>query len=276
MTDLDHGAGPLLARVIVNRLWRHHFGRGLVATPSDFGAQGERPSHPELLDNLALQLIENGWRLKPIHKLLMTSAVYQQRAQSGTDRERALYTHFVRRRLEAESLRDAMLFVGGRLDPRMFGPGSLDDKQPRRGIYFTVKRSRLVPWMVAFDCPEPLQGVGLRCSTTVAPQALALMNDAAVIDCARSFGRSLLAMRVESAGGALGTSGDAAAARIERAYRLALARAPDDIEVSLARDFLAEQTARYASSGPAAAAEEKAWTDFCHALLSLNEFAYVD
>ena len=126
LTDVDSGAGHLLARVIVNRLWQHHFGRGIVATPSEFGATGDRPTHPELLDWLAGELIKNGWRLKPIHKLIMTSAVYKQGGETddkrlAADRANTLFWHRPGRRLEAEVIRDSMLAVSGSLDETMFG-----------------------------------------------------------------------------------------------------------------------------------------------------------
>src|SRR5262249_28234691 len=139
VTDVDEGAGALLARVIVNRLWQHHMGRGIVATPSDFGTQGERPTHPELLDWLAGELIRNGWRLKPIHKLIMTSKAYMQSsandpARAKIDRDNKLCWRFNRRRLEAEIVRDSMLSVSGLLDENMFGPGTLDESMKRRSI----------------------------------------------------------------------------------------------------------------------------------------------
>src|SRR5581483_3216167 len=192
ITDVDHGAGHLLARVIVNRLWQHHMGRGLVGTPSDFGFKGERPTHPELLDWLAQELIDHGWRLKPIHKLIMTSAAYRQdnqydKERAARDPENLWHWRRVPHRLEAEIIRDALLAVSGTLDPTMFGPGTLDPKHKRRSIYFFVKRSKLIPTMVLFDAPEPLQGIEQRTTTTIAPQALLLMNNKLVRDCAEHF-----------------------------------------------------------------------------------------
>ena len=136
--------------MIVNRLWQHHFGQGIVATPNDFGSQGSRPSHPELLDWLANALIDNGWRLKPIHRLIVTSAVYMQdnrydESRAAIDRENVFHWRRTPRRLEAEPIRDAMLATAGRLDRRMYGPGSLDVEMPRRSVYFFIKRSRLDP-----------------------------------------------------------------------------------------------------------------------------------
>src|SRR5206468_1186641 len=160
-------------------------GRGIVATPSDFGAQGEKPTHPELLDWLAGELIRNGWRLKPIHKLIMTSAVYMQtgvsdEARAAQDRENMLFWRHPAPRLEAEVIRDAMLAVSGALDPTMYGPGTLDPDHKRRSVYFFVKRSKLVPMMVLFDAPDSLQDIAARPTTTVAPQALLMLNNAAV------------------------------------------------------------------------------------------------
>src|SRR5262249_51400659 len=141
LTDTEYGAGHLLARVIVNRLWQHHLGHGLVATPSDFGTRGEAPSHPDLLDCLATELIKNNWRPKPIHKLILSSAVYQQGPQLDevklkADSDNRLFWRRPRHRLEAEVVRDALLSVGGGLDPKMFGPGTLDETSKRRSIYF--------------------------------------------------------------------------------------------------------------------------------------------
>src|SRR5262249_27382137 len=158
-----------------------HFGRGIVATPNDFGLQGERPTHPELLDWLARDLITHGWQLKRLHKLIMLSAAYRQSAEvdearAKTDKENRLRWHWPRRRLEADAIRDSMLAVSGRLDSTMFGPGTLDPDMRRRSIYFLIKRSQLVPILMLFDFPEPTVSVGARVSTTVAPQALAAMN----------------------------------------------------------------------------------------------------
>src|SRR5262249_45891800 len=181
ITDVDHGAGHLLARVIVNRLWQHHLGRGIVATPSDFGLQGEPPTHPELLDYLAGELIRNGWRLKPIAKLILTSPAYTQSTEvdpqnAKADPDNRWVWPRPRQRLQAELIRDAMLEVSGLLDRRPFGPGTLDQKHRRRSIYFFVKRSKLVPTMVLFDAPDALGSTDRRPTTTVAPQALGILN----------------------------------------------------------------------------------------------------
>ena len=175
LTDPSEGAGRLAARVIVNRIWQHHLGRGIVATPNDFGAQGSPPSHPELLDWLASRLIAGGWRLKPIHRLIVTSAVYMQgddfdEGRARIDRENVYLWRRAPRRLEAEPIRDAMLATAGRLDLRMYGPGSLTVEMPRRSVYFFIKRSQLIPMMMLFDWPEHLVSIGQRSVTTTAPR----------------------------------------------------------------------------------------------------------
>ncbi|MDB5313231.1 MAG: Planctomycete cytochrome [Gemmataceae bacterium] len=260
LTDPTHGAGQLAARVIVNRLWQHHLGRGLVPTVSDFGLRGDPPSHPELLDLLASELIRNGWKLKPIHKLIVTSAAYRQssardEAKTKADPENKLVGRYPVRRLEAEVIRDSILSVGGTLDPTMFGPGTLDEGSRRRSVYFTMKRSKLIPALIVFDAPDGTAGVGERSSTTIAPQALHLMNNLQVRAAAKGFAKRALGD---------GSAGDAEA--VARAYRIALGRAPTADELGDAVGFLKGQT------GPA---REAALADFCQVLFCLNEFLYL-
>ncbi len=269
MTDANDGAGNLLARVIVNRLWQHHFGRGIVATPSDFGAQGALPSHPELLDWLARALIHNGWRLKPIHKLIMMSSVYRQSShgdpsKSAIDVDNALLWRQERRRLEAEPIRDAMLAVSGLLDSRMFGPGTLDLRMRRRSIYFTVKRSKLIPMMTLFDAPDALTPIAARPGTTGAPQSLLLLNSPIVREWAAGF-----AHRVRPDEGT--TLDDA----VRSAYRIALSRQPSVQEQADARAFLDRQVASHKAAGHTDGIEP-ALTDFCQVLMSLNEFVFIE
>jgi mono/diheme cytochrome c family protein len=280
ITDVDHGAGHLAARVIINRLWQHHFGRGLVATPSDFGKQGELPSHPELLDWLATDLIQNGWHLKRMHKLIMTSAVYMQNSQSTEDvvasdsaaeqsagerlvidRENRLLWHFPIRRLEGEAIRDSLLAISGKLDPTQFGPGTLDQNMRRRSIYFFIKRSQLIPMMLLFDWPEHLVGIGQRSVTTIAPQALAFMNSPQARSYAEGFASKLKDL-------------DDSAAIVE-AYRIAFGRVPESHEVEIAKGFLNSQTTVYQQQN-LANASMIARVDFCQAILSMNELVYVD
>jgi hypothetical protein len=269
LTDVDHGAGQLVARVIVNRLWQYHFGQGLVATPNDFGAQGTKPSHPELLDWLAAELIRSGWRLKPIHQLLLTSDAYRQASTADPDRiaadpSNALLSRWTPRRLEAEAIRDSLLHVSGVLDTTPFGPGTLDPGSRRRSIYFTVKRSQMIGAMQAFDAPEPLVSQGFRPTTTVAPQALWLMNNPHVRTWAARFAR-----RIDA--GPTHPFDDT----VNRAYTLALNRAPTATELSAGANFLRAQTERHRAAGHADA-RERALTDVAQVVLSLNEFIYAD
>jgi hypothetical protein len=269
ITDPAGGAGNLLARVIVNRLWQHHLGRGIVATPSDFGSSGERPTHPELLDHLAGELIAGGWKLKSLHKQIVTSAVYMQTSETddariALDPDNALLWHRGRERLEAEAIRDCMLAVSGQLDETMYGPGSLDEKHKRRSIYFTTKRSQLIPSIMLYDGPDSLQGLGLRATTVIAPQALAMLNSDQVQACARAFAQRLLAEESLSLED-----------RIGRAYVLALARPADAFELAESTAFVQRATASYESAANKNPGEQ-ALADFCQVLFGLNEFIYVD
>ena len=266
LTDKDAGAGHLLARVAANRLWQHHFGRGLVATPSDFGAQGEKPTHPELLDWLAGELIRGGWRLKPLHRQLMTSAAYMQsaawdEARNAADPDNLLLWRHKKQRLEGEIIRDAILAVTGALDRTMFGAGTLDAGMKRRAIYFQLKRSQLPPMLGTFDAPDTLNSLGLRSQTTVAPQALFLMNNTLIRASAGEWAKTLAALP--------------AAEAVKTAYLRALGRAPADAELAVAVEFLRTQAASYQASKPAEAAH-LALADFCQAVVSMNEFVYVE
>jgi hypothetical protein len=269
LTDTQQGAGALLARVIVNRLWQHHFGRGIVSTPNDFGARGAAPLHPELLDWLAGELIRCGWKLKEMHRLIMTSAVYMQssgfdEASSAIDRENALLWRKSPTRLEAEVIRDSLLAASGLLDKTMLGRGTLDESTRRRSIYFTIKRSKLIPMMLTFDAPDALSSAGERSTTTVAPQALILMNN----DNTRSFAKAFARRIAPDAAADL-------AGVVRSAYVIALARQPTDEELADGLAFLATQAASYQSAGRADA-RELALADFCQVLLCLNEFVYVE
>jgi len=253
ITDVDHGAGALLARVIVNRLWQHHFGTGIVSTPNDFGKTGNAPTQPELLDFLASQLIANGWKMKPIHQMILLSQAYQQSTQRSTaketaDPDNALFMYRKPQRLEGEAIRDSMLAVSGVLDGTMFGPGTRDENSKRRSIYFNIKRSQLIGSMVAFDAPEPLVSQGARPTTTVAPQALILMNSPQ----ARAWAESL-AKRIS-------TTPDVKQ-QITSAYLICFSRAPSVDEIE-------EGTAFLAQGGTLA--------DYCQVLLGLNEFVYAN
>jgi mono/diheme cytochrome c family protein len=278
MTDVEHGAGRLLARAIVNRLWQHHLGEGLARTPNDLGTQGERPTHPELLDWLASELVAGGWKLKPIHRLILRSAAYREgvaadAAKARVDGDDRLWWRRRPQRLEAEALRDAILAVGGKLSPERFGPpvkawipaeartGRDKDFLPRpdrdgpeqwrRSIYLFVKRSLPLPFVDVFDAPAASASCGRRQTSTVATQALILLDDPFVRTQARLF-----AERVRA------EAGPRPEDRIERAVRLALARAPDAAERDELLAFLRGDDARL--------------VDLCHLLFTLDEFAYVD
>ena len=270
LTDTRHGAGHLAARVIVNRLWQHHLGRGIVVTPNDFGFQGERPTHPELLDWLAADLVANGWTLKRLHKQILMSAVYRQSTAADAERtaidpEVTLFWRFKPRRLDAEAVRDSLLAVSGRLDPAMFGPGTGDEGSRRRSVYFRVKRADLVPALVLLDFPERLSSIGSRPGTTISPQALMFLNGPQVRAAAEGL-----------AGRVWDDYARDPAAGVRAAYRLTLTRDPTDRETARALAFLERQTAAR-SGGPdrSGDARKAALQDFAHALLGLNEFVYV-
>jgi hypothetical protein len=295
---------PLTARVVVNRIWQYHFGRGIVATPSDFGVRGEPPSHPELLDWLAARLIDGGWRLKPLHRLLVTSAAYRQSSRpdakhAADDPENALLSRMNRRRLDAEGVRDAMLTASGELNPKMGGPGVLaplekevedlifteaevvdlwpEDRDPsehlRRSLYLFRKRNVRYPLFDAFDAPDTQSACPRRETSTHALQALVLLNSEFAAGRAR-----VLAGRVLREGAARVDD------RIRRAYRFALAREPKAPEIERARSFLKDQAGRIRDQGrdgrPSGLpggepAEVAAWADLALALLNSNEFLYV-
>jgi hypothetical protein len=275
LTRPDH---PLTARVIVNRIWQHYFGNGIVATPNDFGVQGSPPSHPELLDWLAVELVEHNWSLKHIHRLILTSATYRQTSLATNSRAveqdpgNRLLWRANRRRIPAESIRDAMLATAGVINYRMYGPG-VRPKLPegisvryawepdedvgnrfRRSVYVFAKRNMRFPLFDDFDLPDMHQSCGKRAETTTAPQALALLNGADVRNLAVRWADKLV------------REGQADIPRIvDTAYRTAWGRSPDETETEIARRFL-EQSANL----------QESITDFCHALFNTNEFIYID
>lgn len=300
LTDVEHGAGPLLARVIVNRIWQHHFGEGLVRTVSDFGVRGEAPSHPDLLEWLARDFISNGWKLKRLHRQILTSAAYSlgpapSGGGAGTmDPSNRWLSYRSPRRLEAEVIRDAMLAASGTLNLEPYGPPfkpqiageamvarNLKSAYPkevkdsadvhRRTIYMFHKRVIPYPLLQAFDRPDSLQSCGRRETTTVAPQALALLNDDFVRARSLDFATRLL----QEAGG-----GEPDLHRIaQRGFELTLSRTPDKDEQAVAVEFLASQMAARKQRAPKASTgtiRRQAVADFCQSLFGLNEFAYVD
>jgi mono/diheme cytochrome c family protein len=266
ITDTQQGAGALAARVIVNRVWHHHFGRGIVASTNDFGFSGERPTHPELLDWLAADFVANGWSLKRLHRQILLSSVYQQsgdfdEARAIIDRENQLLWRRSPRRLEAEAIRDAMLAVSGQLDTTMFGPGSLDQNMKRRSVYFFIKRSQLIPMMMLFDWPEHLVSIGNRASTTIAPQALMFLNSPQGRQYATALASSL--------------PGEDASKAVTAAYRTTLNRNPSDRELDLAIAFVNQQSAVYRSAGNGNP-ELQSLADLCQTIFGMNEFVYVE
>jgi len=226
---------PLTARVIVNRVWMHHFGFGLVRTPSDFGFRGDLPTHPELLDYLALKFVESGWSLKKLHRLLMTSAAYRQasadnEAARKIDPENQLLWRMNRRRLEIESLRDSMLAAAGRLDLTMGAvPFSLTAQPsvPRRSVYGFIERGRVPGLLSAFDFASPDQHAPMRYVTTVPQQALFFLNSPFVAEQARA-----LASRPEVA------AAPTASEKVRKLYRAMFARDPDQAELDASLKFL--------------------------------------
>ena len=266
LTDVNEGAGALVARVAVNRLWQHHFGRGLVATPNDFGEAGDRPSHPQLLEALASQLVAGDWRLKPLHKQIMLSQTYMQSTEydeerASIDPDNQTWWRRMPRRLEAEAIRDSMLTVSNTLDSRMYGPGSLDANMNRRSIYFFIKRSQLIPTMMLFDWPEHLVSIGRRSTTTIAPQALMFMNSPQGRRIAESLYEQVVALESED--------------KLEQLFLRCYGRQPSEQEARISLQFLKKQTDAY-SSEALNDTERRAWIDFCQTLLSSSEFIYID
>jgi hypothetical protein len=273
---ITHEDNPLFARVVVNRVWHHHFGAGLVETPSDFGFNGGRPSHPDLLDWLAFEFRRHGQRLSWLHRLIVTSQTYRQASRPSDadprgpaiDVDNRLLWHGPSRRLEAESLRDAMLAVSGALDETRGGPGfrdvsitlnsgttyyePLDTDVPgslRRTIYRFGPRGSRSPLLETFDCPDPSATAPRRTVTTTPLQSLALLNDAFVFRMADAF-----ASRVER------EQGDDVTRQATRAWRLAIGRDPDDGERRLSERLVMDH-------GLAA---------LCRGLFNVTEFVVVD
>jgi hypothetical protein len=267
---------PLTARVMVNRIWQHHFGEGIVRTPSNFGKTGEPPSHPELLDWLALEFGQKGWSVKAMHRLMMTSDAYQMASDDVTanlaiDPDNRYFWRAPRQRLSAEIVRDLTLAVSGSLsltvggpaifpyiDPALFQsstqrtwPGKPDDDPStwRRSVYVFSKRSIRYPMFELFDQPDMVSSCPLRNRSTIATQALLLMNNAFIIQQAKTFARRLRADAGEDPG-----------AQVDRAYQLAFARLPSERERSKSIAFIA--------AGP------RGLDDFCQAVFSFNEFVY--
>jgi hypothetical protein len=274
LVDADN---PLTARVMVNRIWQYHFGRGIVGTPNDFGRMGERPTHPELLDYLANEFVSSGWSMKHVHRLILLSNAYRQSsavedaAAREKDPDNKLLWRFNRQRLEAEEIRDAMLAVSGRMNPKEGGPSVIVPIDPelvhalykpwqwavtkdpaehnRRGVYLLAKRNLRLPFMEVFDAPDAQVSCPRRESSTHAPQALELLNG--------DFSNrqaDALAARLDT------EAGKDRARQVDLAYRLATGRPPSPKEKQLALAFLKTQPLR----------------EFALAMFNLNAFLYVN
>jgi Protein of unknown function (DUF1553)/Protein of unknown function (DUF1549) len=292
LTDPEN---PLPARVMVNRIWHYHFGKGIAGTPSDFGMMGERPTHPELLDWLAQEFVRSGWSLKHMHRLIMNSAVYQQASEfrndaAEIDSSNRLLWAFPRHRLESEVIRDSSLAVAGMLNAKSGGPSvypelpegmpaprggwkvSTEDERNRRSVYIFVKRNARYPMMEAFDMPDTHESCSRRDVTVTAPQALTMLNDRVALTWAAGFAGRALASKDP----------------VETAYRLAYSRVPDSWEKDTVATFFHKQKtvieARVQRGEKLAlpmslpegvdAAYAAAFVDFCQMLMNSNEFVY--
>lgn len=273
---------PLTARVYVNRMWKHHFGEGIVRTPDDFGYQGQQPTHPELLDWLAKWFVENGWSTKKLHRLILTSDTYMQSSEADTKADEAdpkneLFHKMPVRRLEAEAIRDSLLAVSGRLDSTMGGPsvpthltafmlgrgrpghsGPLDGAG-RRSVYQQVRRNFPNPFFTAFDYPVPFTTIGKRASSNVPAQALAMLNNPFVNQQSELWAKRILAEPARTPD-----------ERIQRMYLMAFARQATTEEITQGKAFVAAQMKEYGTAD-----EGRAWTDFAHVLVNLKEFIFI-
>ena len=271
---------PLTARVMVNRVWHHLFGRGIVETVDNFGLQGKIPSHPELLDYLALQFIEEGWSVKKLIRHIVLTEAFQRSAVATTvaatkDPQNIFLSHFPVRRLEGEAIRDGLLAVSGQLDNKSYGPpfeiyltgfikgrgrpresGPLDG-HGRRSIYQTIRRNFLPPFMLTFDMPAPFSTFGNRNITNVPAQSLTMMNDPLVQQLAEKWAEKIL--RTENS----------FEERINNVYLTAFARKPKEKELAQAKTFFEEQKAFYEDS------EQDIWADFCHSIFMMKEFIFL-
>ena len=253
---------PLASRVLANRLWQHHFGRGLSETPSDFGHLGQVPSHPELLDHLACELLDHGWSMKRLHRQMVTSATYRQ-ASTGADVVDSIakdpanrwWSRMPVRRLAAEQIRDGALAVSGEIDVRMGGPSGDSGKTARRAVYLKVLRNSQDAVLDVFDTPDGLVTMPVRNVTTTATQSLFMINGPWMLKRANAMARRLSdppSATLEE--------------RVQRAYELAYGRKPTAGELKDATEFLQTNAGQ----------SEEALVDFCHVILNSNEFLYVD
>jgi hypothetical protein len=273
---------PLVARVIVNRVWHHLFGRGIVASVDNFGVMGDRPTHPELLDFLAVRFTEQGWSIKELIREMVQSSTYRMSATPNPDAIAAdpqshLMHHMPVRRLEGEVIRDAILTTSGRLGRRFFGPstelhltpfmegrgrptvsGALDG-DGRRSVYLRVRRNFSEPMLSAFDAPTPFSTIGRRCVSNVPAQALVLMNNEFVLTEAKRWARRAI------------EGHPAPAARTEQMFQTAFGRLPAADERDEVLQFVREQQARYGADE----SDPRPWEDLAHVLLNAKEFIFI-
>jgi hypothetical protein len=283
VTRPDH---PLTPRVLVNRVWQHHFGEGIVRTPDNFGKLGDRPTHPELLDWLALRFVEDGWSIKKLHKLILLSSAYQMSSAyderaAQADPENRLLWRINRRRLEAEPIRDALLAVAGNLDPLLGGTllnngnftyvnnenstNTARYDNHRRSVYLPVIRNSVFDFFQVFDFAEPHVPNGKRAGTVIAPQALYLMNSPFVHAQARAFAESLLKEPCDDA------------VRVRRAYLRAYGRPATEDEIAQAIDYVGRyEVALAGSEKDMSKRRPRAWQSFCQVLFAGSEFMYVN
>ena len=282
-TKLLDESNPLTSRVIVNRIWHHLFGRGIVRSVDNFGVLGEEPSHPELLDHLADEFVKDGWSIKRLIRKLMLTDAYARSSSPTTsatqqDPENILLSRANVRRLQGEAIRDSMLVASGRLDRKMYGPsvpihvtpfmtgrgrpgksGKLDSNG-RRSLYIAVRRNFLSPMMLAFDTPIPFNAIGMRSVSNVPAQALILMNDPLVLQQSKTFARRVVKEQKEID------------QRIEFVYLTALSRKPDEGELEKSRSFIADHAKRLNLDVDS----EKVWADFCHVVFNVKEFIWLN
>ena len=276
---------PLTSRVIANRLWHHLTGRGIVASTDNFGVLGYKPTHPELLDYLASQVVKENWSIKSMVRRIVLSQTYRMSSVSEdpnakNDPENLLLHKMRVRRVQSESIRDSILALSGRLDEKLFGPsvpvhvtsfmqgrgrpgsGPLDGNG-RRSVYISIKRNFLSPMMLAFDTPQPFNAVGRRSVSNVPAQALILMNDPFVIQQSEVWAKKLIAEHKD------------ANERIKAIYVQAYSRPPSDIEIENANRFLKTQAAELGVNESKISEDIRVWRDFCHIALNIKEFIFI-
>jgi len=261
-------ANPLTARVMANRIWQHLFGRGIVSTVDNFGRLGAEPTHPELLDYLAVKLVKEGWSEKKLIRALVLSQTWQQSSEPSAAAQQAdaandLLSHYRVRRLEAESIRDALLAVAGKLEAKQFGPPVFDNAAPRRSVYLAVRRTNLNPFLQVFDAPKPFTTLGRRDATNVPAQSLTLLNDPFVIGLARDWAKGLTQQN------------DTEEVRIRWMFEAAFARTPSTEELKQCQEYLAQLGAEKNVAVAERLKSDAVWQDFAQSLFNLKEFIYI-